>query len=60
VSANLDYSEADFSVRVQPHSREAVSVIYKGHGIELTLDGERIGSKREGLNVRKSAEFPMM
>ena len=60
MSANLDYSEAHVSVRVQPHSREDVSVIYKGHGIELTLDAERIGSKREDLNVQKSAEFPMM
>jgi hypothetical protein len=51
VSTKLEYTGADFSVRVQPHSREAVSVLHRSQGIEVALDAERVGSKWEGLKV---------
>jgi hypothetical protein len=46
-----EYHGVDFSVRVRPRSREAVSVIYKHRGTQLDLGGERIGSKWEGIKV---------
>ena len=46
-----EYHGDDFSVRVRPRFREGVSVIYTRHGTELSLDGERVGSKWEGIKV---------
>lgn len=46
-----EYHGADFSVRVKPRFREAVSVIYSYQGAQIELDGERIGSKWEGIKV---------
>jgi hypothetical protein len=46
-----EYNGNDFSVRVRPRFRENVSVIYTHHGTELSLDGERIGGRWEGVQV---------
>jgi hypothetical protein len=46
-----EYRGADFSVRVKPGFREIVSVIYSHQGTQLNLDGERIGSKWEGISL---------
>ena len=47
-----EYRGDDFSVRIQPGFRELVSVIHTRSGTTLTLDGERIGRKWEGIDVR--------
>lgn len=46
-----EYHGADFSVRVRPRFRENVTVIYTRDGVQISLDGERIGSKWEGIQV---------
>jgi hypothetical protein len=46
-----EYRGADFSVRIEPIMREAVSVIHSYEGTTLNLDGERIGKKWEGIEV---------
>jgi hypothetical protein len=46
-----DYHGDQFSVRIDPQIREGVSVIYTRSGISLTLSGERIGRKWEGIEV---------
>ncbi len=51
MSPAQEYRGDGFSVRVEPHFREAVSVIYNCQGTEFKLDGERIGGKWEGIKV---------
>jgi hypothetical protein len=43
------YRGSDFSVRVKPVFREVVSVIHTRQGTTLTLNGEMIGKKWEGI-----------
>lgn len=51
-----EYSGDDFSVRIKPVFREAVSIIYTRHGKTLTFGGESIGKKCEGIAVQLSAD----
>lgn len=46
-----EYCANDFSVRIEPIFREAVSVIHTRLGASLKLSGERIGRKWEGIEV---------
>jgi hypothetical protein len=45
------YRGSDFSVRIEPMGREAVYVVYTRRGTNLNLDGQRIGSRWEGIEV---------
>jgi hypothetical protein len=45
------YRGSDFSMRIEPMGREALSVIHTRQGTSLNLDGQRIGSKWEGIEV---------
>jgi hypothetical protein len=47
------YRGSDFSMRIEPMGREALSVIYTRQGTSLNLDGKRIGSKWEGIEMYK-------
>ncbi|MFZ0213496.1 MAG: hypothetical protein WBE20_08160 [Candidatus Acidiferrales bacterium] len=47
-----EYRGADFSVRIEPIMREAVSIIHKRQGSTLNLSAERAGGKREGIAVQ--------
>lgn len=46
-----DYRCDDFYVRIDPIQREAVSVTHTRNAANLTLDGQRIGSRWEGIEV---------
>jgi hypothetical protein len=46
-----EYCGDGFSVRIDQIQREVVSVSYTRKAIRLNLDGERIGSKWEGIAV---------
>jgi hypothetical protein len=48
------FSGSGFSVRVEPIEREAVSVIYTRQEKTLHLDAQRIGKKREAIEVHIS------
>lgn len=50
-----EYRGDDFSVRVEPILREAVSLIHTRHGASLNLSGERIGKKWQGIEVHLPA-----
>ena len=52
-----EYRGKDFSVRIQPSSREAVWVIYSHEGTEFKLGGELIGRNWEGVSVNIPQEF---
>lgn len=45
------YRGRDFSMRIQPLRREALSIVYTRQGTNLNLDGQRIGSKWEGIEL---------
>ncbi len=47
-----EFNGDDFSVRIKPIMREAVSVVYMRHPASFNLSGERIGRKWEGVQVR--------
>lgn len=47
-----EYRGDDFSVRIEPVFREAVSVVHTREGKRLSLSGERIGKKWEGIQVQ--------
>ena len=47
----------DFSVRIKPVFREAVSVIYTREGKMLTFGGERIGRRWEGIALQLSPDL---
>ncbi len=46
-----EFDGDDFSVRIKPIMREAVSVVYTRHPASFNLSGERIGRKWEGVQV---------
>ncbi|MGC2419560.1 MAG: hypothetical protein WA434_17585 [Candidatus Acidiferrales bacterium] len=46
-----EYRGADFHVRIEPIHRETVYVNYARDGKKVSLDGERIDRKREGISV---------
>ncbi len=46
-----EYRGSDFSVRIKPGSRELVTVIHTREGTVLSLGGERIGKKWQGISV---------
>jgi len=50
------YRGDEFSVRIKPGVRELVSVIHMRDGNSLDLQGERIGKKWEGIEVRMPQE----
>jgi len=52
-----EYRGVDFSVRIKPIFREAVSVIYTRQDKTLNLGGERIGRKWQGLSVQLAADL---
>jgi type VI protein secretion system component VasK len=52
-----EYRGKDFSVRIQPSSREAVWVIYSHEGTEFKLGGELIGRNWEGISVNIPREL---
>ena len=47
-----EHRGADFSVRIEPIFREVISVIYTRQGTSLELEGQRIGTKWEGIEVQ--------
>jgi hypothetical protein len=52
-----EYRGKDFSVRIQPSSREAVRVIYSREGANLKLGGELTGRNWEGISVNIPQEI---
>jgi hypothetical protein len=46
-----EYSGNDFSVRIELVGREGVSVIHRRQGTSLNLSGDRIGRKREAIEL---------
>jgi len=50
-SRGREYRATDFFVRIEPVMREVVAVIHTRQGRSLRLNGERIGSKWEGIQV---------
>jgi hypothetical protein len=60
-----EYRGDDFSVRIEPIVREGVSVIHTRHGASLNLRGERIGRKRDAIEVHippdvEAAQLPQI
>lgn len=47
-----EYRGTDFDVRVGTRQRELVSVSYTRDGVRLNLEGERIGERWQGIDVR--------
>jgi hypothetical protein len=45
------YRGDGFSVRIEPISREVISIVYTRHGTTFNLGAERIGRKWEGIAV---------
>jgi len=46
-----EYCGEDFSVRIELVGREGVSVIHRPQGTSLNLSGDRIGRKREAIEL---------